>query len=135
MQNEHIMFITIEHRNLEIWKHVTTSLFRYETFFYYFWVKGFDIRRKTIFFILASSSGPYLEWYPWRANSSRLSEHQKSNLLVRHLASTLLTFLQIAKLLRTLPVHDIIHTLSRFVSGYFDMSEWHVHLLAHQHLH
>ena len=36
----------LEHRNLEIRKHVTTSLFRYETF-YYFWLKSFDIRRET----------------------------------------------------------------------------------------
>ena len=39
--------------------------------------------------MLASSSGPYLVLHPWRANSSRLSEPQKSKLLVRRLASTL----------------------------------------------
>ena len=37
----------LEHRNLKIRKHVTTSLFRYETLLLLFWVKGFDIRRET----------------------------------------------------------------------------------------
>ena len=47
-----------------------------------------------------------------RANSSRLCEPQKSNLLVRRLASTLLTFFEIPQILRTFPVRDVTRTLS-----------------------
>ena len=46
--NWHIMFIyiyNIEHRISKHEKHLTTSQFKYETF-YYLWVKGFDIRKR-----------------------------------------------------------------------------------------
>ena len=50
VQNGHRMFITIEHRNLEIRKHVTTSCSGTKLF-YWLWVKGFDVRRRdTIFY-------------------------------------------------------------------------------------
>ena len=56
------MFITIEHRNLEIRKHVTTSCSGTKPF-YYFWVKGFDIRtRDTIFYAVL------FIWPPSRAD-------------------------------------------------------------------
>ena len=61
--------------------------------------------------MLASSSGPYLVRHPWRANLSRLSEPQKSNLFVRRLVSTL-TFVEIPQILRALPVREATRTLS-----------------------
>ena len=52
MRNGHIMFITLEHRNLGIRKHVTTSCSGTKPF-YSLWVKGFDIRRRdTIFYVV-----------------------------------------------------------------------------------
>ena len=62
--------------------------------------------------MLASSSCPYLVRHPWCANSSRLSEPQKSNLLVRRLASTLLTFFRFSTNLCALPVRDVTRTPS-----------------------
>ena len=48
--NGHRMLITIEHRNLGIRKHVTTSCSGTKRF-YQLWVKGFDVRRRdTIFY-------------------------------------------------------------------------------------
>ena len=77
--------------------------------------------------MLASSSGPYLVRHPWCANSSRLSEPQKSNLLVRRLVSTLLTFFQISqKPPRASEAWRHSHSVTRFVSDYCDISEWHV---------
>ena len=58
--NTHRMSITYihkEHRNLETWKTLTTSQFRYETF-YYLWVKGFDIRREAQSFYAGFSICP-----------------------------------------------------------------------------
>ena len=72
------------------------------------------------------SFGPYLVRHPWHANSSHLSEPQKTNLLVRRLASNSLNFLQIPKNLHALPVRDVTRTLSScFILGYCDISEWH----------
>ena len=45
MYMERSLHISIEHRISKFEKHVTTSQFRYETF-YYLWVKGFDIRKR-----------------------------------------------------------------------------------------
>ena len=56
--------------------------------------------------------GPYLVRHPRRANSSRLSEPQKSNLLVWRLVFNSLNFLQIPQNLRALPVRDVTRTLS-----------------------
>ena len=48
--NGHRMLITIEHKNIWIRKHVTTSCSGTKPF-YYLWVKGFDVRRRdTIFY-------------------------------------------------------------------------------------
>ena len=55
---------------------------------------------------------PYLVRQPWRANSSRLSEPQKSNLLVRRLVFNSLTFFEILKILRAPPARDVTRTLS-----------------------
>ena len=49
------LHIYIEHRISKLEKRVTTSLFRYETF-YYLWVKGFDERKRHSLSILAFSS-------------------------------------------------------------------------------
>ena len=74
------------------------------------------------------SFDPYLVRHPPRANSSRLSEPQKSNLLVRRLISNSLTFFKSPTNLHALPVRDVTHTLTprSVISGYRDISEWHV---------
>ena len=136
MQNRHIMFITIEHRNLKIpmfycyehymlmtssiRKHVTTSCSGMKPF-YYFWVKGFDIRRDTIFYAVlfiwppsrAAPIGRKFALHMWapKVDPPRLaSSTQLSN------------FLQILINLCMLPVRDITHTLSPpFVSDYCDI--------------
>ena len=92
MRNRHIMFITIEHRNLEIWKHITTSCSGRKPF-YYLWVKGFDVRwRDTIFytvlFIWPSSWAALIGckfasrlWAPKVDPSRLVSNSQLSNFL------------------------------------------------------
>ena len=64
--NGHRMFITIEHNNLGIRKHLTTSCSGTKPF-YYLWVKGFDVRRRdTIFY------GVLFIWPPsWAAPIGR----------------------------------------------------------------
>ena len=62
--------------------------------------------------MLSYSFGPSLVRHPRRANSSRLSEPQKSNLLVRRLVFNSLTFCEIPQILRALLVRDVIRTLS-----------------------
>ena len=65
MRNGHIMFITIEHRNLRIRKHVTTSCSGTKPF-YQLWVKGFDVRRwDSIFYAVL------FIWPPTRADPHR----------------------------------------------------------------
>ena len=67
-------------------------MFRYETFLL---TLSWRFRHKEERHNLAMPSyslGPYLVRHPRRANSSRLSEPQKSNLLVRCLAFNSLTF-------------------------------------------
>ena len=59
--NGHRMLITIEHMNLEIRKHVTTSCSDTKPF-YQLWVKGLDVRRRdTIFYAV------FFIWPPTRA--------------------------------------------------------------------
>ena len=59
--NGHRMLITIEHRNLKIRKHVTTSCSGTKPF-YELWVQGFDVRRRdTIFYAVL------FIWPPTRA--------------------------------------------------------------------
>ena len=68
-------------------KHVTTSQFRYETF-YYLWVKGFDIKREaqsfySDFFICTHHKG-----LREQAKANRLLSRQVSSQVVRCLVST-----------------------------------------------
>ena len=58
------------------------------------------------------SFGPYLVRHPRRANSSRLSEPQKSNFLVRRLVFISLTFFLFSTNLCALPVRDVTRTPS-----------------------
>ena len=63
--NGHRMLITIEHRNLGIRKHVTTSCSGTKPF-YYLWIKGFGVRRRdTIFYAVL------FIWPPSRAAPHR----------------------------------------------------------------
>ena len=113
MRNGHRMLITyyIEHWNLEIRKHITTSLFKYETF-YYLWVKGLDMRRETQSF--------YTVFFIWpRIRAAPIARKFVSPLRVRksqpsRSASSFnsLNFLQIPKIIRALPLHDVTRTLS-----------------------
>ena len=114
MWNRHIMFITIEHkehRNLEIRKHVTTSCSGTKPF-YYFWVKGFNIRRETQsfyagFFIWSlSRAAPMARKFisPQRAPKvERLRSESSLNSL---------TFFKSPTNLCALPVRDVTHTPS-----------------------
>ena len=67
-------------------KHVTTSQFRYETF-YYLWVKGFDVRKRDTH---SFSSGFFICPSPTRvAPATKFSARKrKANRLVRCLVST-----------------------------------------------
>ena len=58
------------------------------------------------------SFGPYLVRHPWRANSSRLGEPQKSNLPARHPVFNSLAFFKYFTNLSALPVRDVIRTQS-----------------------
>ena len=74
------LHIYIEHRNLKTRKTLTTSQFRYETF-YYLWVKGFDVRMRDThsfysgFFICPP---PQHVWHPPQ-RSPRASENHPSS--------------------------------------------------------
>ena len=117
-----------EHRNLEIRKHETTSLFMCETFLLLLsW--RFRHKERHNLFMPASSSGPYLVRHPWRANSSPLSKPQKSNLLIRRLVSTVTNFLRNPQNPpRASGAWRHPHFVPRFIiSGYCDISAWHVH--------
>ena len=86
-------------------------MFRYETF-YYFWVKGFDIRRETQSFYAGFFIWPLSRAAPRARKFVSPLRAQKSNLLVRGLVSTLLTFFKFHKILRALPVRDVTCTSS-----------------------
>ena len=73
-------------------KHVTTSQFRYETF-YYLWVKGFDIKREAQsfysgFFISSNTCGTRHKGLREQATTNRLPPRQVSSPLVRCPVST-----------------------------------------------
>ena len=73
------LHIYIELRISKFEKHVTTSLFRYETF-YYLWVERFfDIRREryNLSILAFSSAPPQHVWHPPQ-RSPRVSESQPS---------------------------------------------------------
>ena len=67
----------------------------------------------------------------WRANSPCLSKAQKSNLLVQLLVfnSNFLSIL--LKPLRTSGAWRHLHSVTRFVSDYCEISEWHLRLPVH----
>ena len=127
------MFITyihdnIEHRNHETWKSLTTSLFSYETF-YYLWVKRFfDIIRESQSFYVGFSISPRppTRVAPatrplWASESHPSSSDRKTQLT---------DFLQnFQNPPRALPVHDVIHIpKSKFSiwDFYFDICERHI---------
>ena len=84
----------MEHRNVETRKTLTTSLFRYETF-YYLWVQRFfDIRRERHnLSILAFSSAPRLVRQLPKASAIKW----KSTVSFGVQSSTLLTFFRFLK--------------------------------------
>ena len=119
--NGHRMLITIEHRNLGIRKHVTTSCSGTKPF-YQLWVKGFDVRRRdTIFYAVL------FIWPPTRATpigcmfASRL---RAPKIDPSRLASSTRLFLSSNSHtnLCALPVRDVTLTLSpSIVSDYYDI--------------
>ena len=139
MGNVHRMFIThlydnIERRNPETRKTVTTSLFRYETF-YYLWVKRlFDIRRDIPSFYTDFSICPKPRatpatrppaWLRWASECHPSSSEQGTQLI------------QLFKSTPTLPVRDVTHVpgLSSIWDSYWYISEWHVRFgRAREHL-
>ena len=130
MSNGHRMFITHiyrQHRNPETQKkNLTTSKFRYETF-YYLWVKRFfDIRRERHnFFILTFLSAPNHVWHLPQGHWPGFGEPRKSTVFFRP-RTQLTDFSQISAHvsgawrhshpLVTIPIWDF----------YCDISEWHV---------
>ena len=142
VQNGHQMLVTylhnVEHRNLEIRKQVTTSCSGTKPF-YYFWVKGFDIRRETQSF--------YAGFFIWPLSHAAPMAHKfvlpqrAPKVKPPHSASSFnsLTFFEIPKILCALSVHDITCTLSpvsssqAIVTSLSDMSALCVR--THYHLH
>ena len=116
-----------EHRNLEIRKHVTTSCSGTKPF-YYFWVKGFDIRRRDAIFYAV-----LFIWPPSRAApiGRKFASHLRAPKVdpPRLASSTQLSnFLQIShKPPRASGAWHHPHLSPRSViSSYCDISEWHV---------
>ena len=100
-----VIFIKIEHRNLETRKTLTTSQFRYETFYYLCVERFFDIRRDIhILPILAFSSAPTPTLScgtRHKGHCSGFGERAKVNPLLPRQDSTQLTdFFKIPKILR-----------------------------------
>ena len=138
MRSAHRMFITYIHRTSESrnTKTLTTSWFRYETF-YYLWVKGFDIRKRDThsFYSGFSICLPPLThthihthvWHPPQSHWPGFGEQAKANRLLPRQNSTQLTFSKspkssacfrcVTSLALTSPVSHL---------GYCDISEWHV---------
>ena len=120
------LHIYIEHRNPETGKTLTTSLFRYETF-YYLWVKRFFNMKKrgTIFLCWLFHLPPNHAWHPPQG----LVELRKSSVFFRGRNSTHWLFSNPPNPPCTLPVRDVTHVpRSQFLSGifHFDISEWHI---------
>ena len=124
----HIYIYHIEHRNLEIRKHVTTSLFRYETFFYYFWVKGFNIRRETqsfyagFFICPLSRAAPMARKFVSPQRAPKVEPPRSAS------SFNSLTFFKFPpNPPRASGAWRHPHFVTRFIiSGYCDISEWHV---------
>ena len=123
VHNVRNVHIYIEHRNPETQKTLMTSEFRYETL-YYLWVKRFfDIRREAQSFYAGFSIYPPHNTCSTRHKASaseRASESQPSS-SEEKLNST--DFFQIPpNLPRTLPVHDVIHIPKSYLGFFF----WHL---------
>ena len=121
------MFITIEHRNLEIRKHVTTSCSGTKPF-YYFWVKEFDIRRETQSFYAGFFIWPLFRAAPMARKF--ISPQRAPKVEPPRLASSFNS----SNFLRNPPNPPCAsgawrhpHFVTRFIiSGYCDISEWNV---------
>ena len=126
MRNRHIMFITIEHRNLEIRKHVTTSCSGPKPF-YYFWVKGFDIRRETQSFYAGFFIWPLSRAAPMACKFVSPQRAPKVDCLRPVSCLNSPNFLLILhKPLRASSAWRHSHSITCFVSDYCDISEWHL---------
>ena len=102
-----IMFITIEHKNLEIRKHVATSSSGTKPF-NYFWVKRFRHKeRHTIFLCWLLHLAPIS--CGTHGTQIRLTS---ANLLRPGSSFNSLTFFEIPKILRALLVRDVTRTFS-----------------------
>ena len=118
VQNGHGMLVTYihnvhiensEHRNLEIRKHVTTSLFRYETFLL---LLSFDTRREIQSFYAGFFIWPLSRVAPMACKF--VAPQRTPKVEPPRSASNFnsLNFLQIPKILRALPVDDVTRTSS-----------------------
>ena len=134
--NEHGMLVTYihnvhlensEHRNPEIRKHVTTSLFRYKTF-YYFWVKGFDIRRETQSFYVGFFIWPLSRAAPM---TRKFVSPQQAPKVEPPRSATSFNSSNFLRNPQNPPrasgacrhPHFVTHFI---ISGYCDIAEWHV---------
>ena len=120
--NIHIYYIGIPKHE----KHVTTSYFRYESF-YYLWVKGFDIRKRDahsfydVFSIcLPSRAAPIACKFVWPLRAPKVDPSLSVS------SSQPTDFFRIPQNPpRTLPVHDVIHIPWSW-DFYFDICERHI---------
>ena len=125
LQNGHRMLVTYihnvhiensEHRNLEIRKHVMTSCSGTKPF-YYFWVKGFNIRRETqsfydgFFIWLLSRAAPMACKFVSAQRAPKVKPPRSTS------SFNSLTFFEIPKILRALLVRDVTCTLSLISSS------------------
>ena len=110
----------IEHRNPETRKTLSTSYFRYETF-YYLWVKRFfDIRREAQSFYAGFSIWPRPITCGTRYKAS--ASKRKSPFFFGPQVSTNWLFQNPPNPPIALPVHDVIHIHSLW-DFYFDICE------------
>ena len=101
------LHIYIEHRVSKFEKHVTTSLFWHETF-YYLWVKGFDIRREAQSFYSDFFICPqHVRHPPQMVSASK----RKSTVSFGVQFSTLWLFSKSPQILHALPVRDVTRTM------------------------
>ena len=121
VRNGYIMFITIEHRNLRVRKHLMTSCSGTKPF-YKLWVKGFDVRRRdTIFYAVLFIWPPTRAALIGRKFASRLwaPKVDPSRLASN---SQLSNYFRFSQNLRALPVRDATCIPSpRFVLDHCDI--------------
>ena len=139
VQNGHRMLVTyihnVEHRNLGIRKHVMTSCSGTKPF-YYFWVKGFDIRRETqsyysVFIIWPlSRSAPMARKFVSPLQAPKVEPPRLASSFISSELSP-----NSPQILRALPVRDVTLTSSpvsssqAIVTSLRDMSALCVHAL------